>query len=395
MNHKRLKSNIRAVHIGKYYPPFAGGIENFTADLVIGLQNRRVDCAAIVHQHDSAIMKPTTEDGPPLILRAPTHGQLIYAPISPSFPILLHQIIKRFKPDLLHIHMPNTSAFWALFSSKARQIPWVVHWHSDIVTSPSNRNLKAAYLAYRYFETAVLERSQTIIATSKPYLDTSITLRPFLDKCRVIPLGLSEKRIPPPSKPDLDAAEAIWGRRTDLRILSVGRLTYYKGHDVLIHALHQLPRGRAVIVGHGHDYARLKKLVQTHDLSKRVNLIGFVPNSKLYALMATCDLLCLPSIERTEAFGLVLLEAMLFGKPCLATSVSGSRMGFVVKHNETGWLVKPGDAGALADQLRQIMVQPDRLKQMGQNARKRFDQFFSIEPIADQVRRVYDDGAIA
>jgi rhamnosyl/mannosyltransferase len=98
----------------------------------------------------------------------------------------------------------------------------------------------------------------------------------------------------------------------------------------------------------------------------------------------------LPSIERTEAFGLVLLEAMAFGKPVVASDISGSGVGWVVKHGKTGWLVAPGDQDALSVALKRLLENPDALAMMGEAGRKRFEALFRIDAVASNVIRLYE-----
>ncbi|MDQ5910793.1 MAG: hypothetical protein QG599_2890, partial [Pseudomonadota bacterium] len=235
---------MRVLHIGKFYPPFAGGIENFLADLLPALHRQGVTAAALVHDSPSppTHLPPVGEGsaGLPRIYRAPCYGRLLYAPISPTFPIWLQRAIREFQPDLLHLHMPNTSAFWALLVPAARRLPWVIHWHADVVASAIDRRLALAYRLYRPFEQRLLAASQAIIATSPPYLNASAALAPWRERCSIIPLGLNPARIPEPDSAAQQRAEALWGDNR-FRILAIGRLTYYKGHDILIQAAAHLP----------------------------------------------------------------------------------------------------------------------------------------------------------
>ena len=101
---------MRILHIGKYYPPVAGGMERFLADLVEAQRAAGHDVAVLVHD-DRA--NPGVGD-PPWLMRCPVWIRLLFAPVSPAFPLWLRRAIKRQRPDVIHIHMPNVSAFWAL-----------------------------------------------------------------------------------------------------------------------------------------------------------------------------------------------------------------------------------------------------------------------------------------
>ncbi|MCP4686422.1 MAG: glycosyltransferase [Desulfobacterales bacterium] len=381
---------MRALHIGKYYPPFAGGIEHFMGDLIPALRKIGVDVAAVVHDHPPSASGGAEGGDAAGIHRAPCFGSLLYAPVSPAFPGLMNRVIRRFDPDLLHIHMPNTSAFWCLFSPRARRIPWVVHWHSDVVSSAIDRRLAAAYRFYRPFEQRLLGRAAAILATSPPYLDASDALRPWREKCRVTPLGLDPGRLPSPDVDMMNAAGAFW-RPGKTRVLAVGRLTYYKGHEFLIRAAARTPDLHVVIVGNGERKETLARLIADQGLDGRVLLHGFADSRRLQALLASCDCLCLPSLERTEAFGLVLLEAMRYARPAVASDVPGSGMGWVVRPGETGLLAPPGDAAGLADALAVLSRRPDERKRMGEAAARRFRRVFRIDRVAPMIRKVYEE----
>lgn len=376
---------MRVLHIGKYYPPFAGGIENFMADLLPALQAQQVAVAALVHDEQAPRASAATDPAEPgtiPIYRAPAHGRLLYAPISPAFPLWLQRALRGFKPDLLHLHLPNTSAFWALALPAARRIPWVIHWHADVVSSQIDRRLGLAYrAAYRPFEQRLLAASQAVIATSPPYLDASTALARWRQRCHIVPLGLDAGRIPDPTPTALQRAEALWGA-TGFRVLAIGRLTYYKGHDVLIQAAAELPGSRILIVGTGEQRSRLETLLSALTLGDRVHLPGFQPEADLNALLASCDVLCLPSLERTEAFGLVLLEAMRFGKAVVVSDIPGSGAGWVVRQAGHGMLVPPGDAAALATALRALQLDPIRRETLAQAGPVALREQFGIEPVA-------------
>ena len=380
---------MRVLHIGKYYPPFAGGIEHFLADLLPTLQAQGIAAAALVH--DEQPRRPgqwPASDAAIPIYRAPCRGRLLYAPVSPRFPFWLVRAIREFRPDLLHLHLPNTSAFWALAIPAARRLPWIVHWHADVVASLLDRRLALAYRFYRPFEQRLLAASRAVIATSPPYLDASAALAPWRERCHIVPLGLDPNRIPAPEPAALARAEALWDD-TRFRVLAIGRLTYYKGHDVLIRAAADLPDSRVLIVGTGERRARLETLIQTLGLGERVRLPGFQPEADLNALLARCDVLCLPSLERTEAFGLVLLEAMRFGKPVVVGDIPGSGAGWVVRQAGHGLLVPPGDPAKLAAALRELQRETVRRQALGQAGATALRERFGIEPVAAAVAELY------
>jgi glycosyltransferase involved in cell wall biosynthesis len=304
-----------------------------------------LDVAGLVHHQNKSSLKETIEGIP--IIRASSLGQILYAPISLSFPLILRKLIRSFRPHLLHLHFPNPSAFWCLALREARAVPWVIQWQSDVVSSTIDRRLQPAYRCYRPLEQHMLKHAAKILVASKPYLDHSIPLKPWASKCAVVPLGVDPERLSRPKAEDLEQAEKSWP--PGLRVLAVGRLTYYKGFDVLINAAAKTKGIAVQIVGEGNLEGRFAKRYPQKGVQNFVRLRGGLSNATLQALFATCQVFCLPSLERTEAFGVVLLEAMRYAKPIVASDIPGSGPGWVVREGDCGWLVPPGDVDALAN----------------------------------------------
>src|SRR5436305_3435011 len=183
-------ARMRVLHIGKFFPPYPGGVERSSATLAVALAAREIDVAMLAHAPPGTHRSRTLQANGVHITLAACHGQLLYAPFSPAFPRLLAHLLSTFEPDLLHLHVPNTSAFWALLSPAARKLPWVVHWHSDIPLDSQRALLRAAYSVYRPWEQALLRRALAVIATSQRYLDASSALARWREKTRVVPLGI-------------------------------------------------------------------------------------------------------------------------------------------------------------------------------------------------------------
>ncbi|MFC1605636.1 glycosyltransferase [Pseudomonadota bacterium] len=391
---------MNILHIGKYFPPFRGGLENYLRDLMVALGRRGIACTALVHRHDwsfSTRDESVSLDGREFrVVRTGTWATLLFTPLSPAFPWHLRRLIRADKPDILHLHMPNPAVFWALLLPSARRIPWVVHWHADVITTTQGWLMKLAYAAYRPFEQAVLKRARSIVATSPPYLESSRPLQPWLAKCRVVPLGLDVGRLPGEAKAEPAAVGSTeTPRMPGLRVLAVGRLTYYKGFQYLIEALARLDNVQLELVGEGDQAGELRNQVASLGLQDRVHFHGTADDRELARQLARCDCLCLPSMERTEAFGMVLLEAMYFGKATVVSDVPGSGMGWIVEHGVTGLKVKPADPGALAEALGSLAADRELLREMGQAGREKFERLFEINHaiggIVDTYRAVLGD----
>jgi len=380
---------MKVLHIGKYYPPFSGGIENFMALLLPELKAQsNCDVRAIVHQHIpfKTYQRKTVQNIE--IIRVPSYGRLLFAPISPTFPYYLNKEIKQFKPDILHIHMPNTSVFWLLLSPLARKIPWVIHWHSDVVSSDYASKLKYAYPFYRPFEQAMLKQCQAIIATSPDYLASSQALAKWQDKSHVIPLGLKLEDLPQLNDPHVQKAEQFW-QKGKTRLLSIGRLTYYKGQKYLIEAMQHIPDGQLIIVGIGEQEGALKEQIKSLNLEERVTLSGKLDYYSLHALLKSCDIFCLSSIERTEAFGLVLLEAMAYAKPIIISKVVGSGMNWVTQDKINALFAEKENSKELANQIKSLSNSAEKRQEYGTNGHKRLLKNYKIETISSKTMELY------
>lgn len=391
---------IKVLHVGKYYPPFAGGIETFSCDLLEALHQQGISVAALVHdhlspkQHKHLLNAEKTNTDPERfpypVYRVPTYGSLLFAPLSPTFPFELAKIIQTFQPDILHLHLPNTSAFSALALPCARKIPWILHWHADVDADTNHAMLSLAYPLYRPFEQALCRKAHSILVTSPPYLQASRSLKPWKHKCHIVPLGLSKQHFPEPTQKQLDWANTLWGSAKH-RILNVGRLSYYKGQDILIQAAKSLPSdSKVIIVGAGEQQAHLQQQIEQLTLTETVHLAGKLSNAELAALLSNCDLFCLPSIERAEAFGMVLLDAMFYSRAIVASDIPGSGVNWVVREGVNGLRVPRANATALSEGLSTLCNDPTLRQQFGSAGHQLFNELFDIQNISSTIIEHYE-----
>ena len=372
---------MRVLHLGKYYPPYAGGIEVFSADLVDALQRQGVDCRVIVHASPGA---PRSEPSD-RVLRVPVLTEFLFTPLSPGFRRALDGALRDFQPELIHVHVPNPSALWLLTLPRAHRVPWVLHWHSDIVASKLQRKLRLAYPLYRPWEHRLLRASAAVIVTSPEYLRSSVPLQPWRDRTHVIPLGLEPGRL---AVKESAVDDPAWPAGK-LRALALGRLTYYKGFQVLIRAVAQLDDVSLLIAGDGRLRKTLQREILAAGAGDRIRITPGLDDAARDRLLATCDVLCQPSLERTEAFGLVLLEAMAFGKPVIASAIEGSGAPWVVKTAQHGRLVRPGDPEDLARALREFRDDSALRAELGERGRAALETRFHIDRTAQAVRELY------
>jgi len=365
---------MKVMHIGKYSPPSRGGIESFTFALAKQQTLDGHHVCLLCHRNNSLVTKRRQIDGL-RITEVGTFCKTAFSPISPMFGAKLRQEIRENMPDVIHVHLPNPAVVFTPLIP--RDIPLVVHWHADVHGSPSTV-LKLAYPAYKTFEQHLLSKAKCIIATSPPYLRASRSLRKWRDKCHVVPLGIvpgkADTEPQPPSQPT---------------ILSVGRFTYYKGFEHLVRAAELVPMASFVIAGNGPLHQETITLVNKMGLQDRITLPGEVTDRQLAALFAKSALFCLPSLDRGEAFGMVLLEAMNYGKPLISTSIPGSGTSWVNKNGVTGIVVPPKDPHNLAKAINFLLKKPELLQKYGRAARQRLLSNFTISNTSESIDKIY------
>jgi glycosyltransferase involved in cell wall biosynthesis len=374
---------VRILHIGKYYAPERGGIESQTQALCEWMAARGHAVAALVHQRPG-IWRTTRETLAGVdVRRVACIAAPVYTPLSPTFPLALSRALREIEPDLIHVHLPNASAFALLASPAARRLPWIVHWHADIPPDALDWRLRTGYAFYRPLEQAILKHASAIVATSNAYLDASAALAPWRDKTTVIPLGVDDVEL-------VQAQPDLWPSGDGLCLLAVGRLSHYKGFDVLIDALTRAPHARLLLIGEGEEADALRRRAAAPALAGRIRFAGATDDETLQAAYAAADALVLPSLDRGEAFGLVLLEAMRARVPVIASAIPGSGIGEVVVDGESGLLVPPGDARALAAVIRSI-GNPKLRQRLAAGGRARWESRFTLEGAARAWLELYAD----
>jgi len=285
----------------------------------------------------------------------------------------------RAEAEIYHLHFPYPLGEVAYLLRPRGRL--VVTYHSDIVRQ---RNL---FRFYRPLLGRLLRQADAILVTSPQYLQSSPVLRPVAAKCRVVPLGIDLGRF---DAFDPDRVAAWRAKLGTPLVLFVGRFRYYKGLDYLLEALRLVPEARLGLVGDGPEGPRLRRLVAQYGLGSRVTFLGTLSDDELPAIYRAADVYVLPATERSEAFGISLLEAMAAGLPVITTEL-GTGTSYVNQHGETGLIVPPRDPGALAAALAELLADPERRRAMGAAGRKRVEAEFTLDRLVKDVLRVYGE----
>lgn len=367
---------MKILHISKYYHPIKGGMETFTKDLCEAQLEKGHSVKVLSYNTKNTNTEFTNINGIEVI-RVKTELIFGYAPISFSFSKIFRESVGTFKPDIIFIHMPN---FMPLLNNKiCKKIPTVIYWHSDVDFSSSSLFLKLLYIPYSFLENKLLEKSAKIIATSDDYLDKSKTLKKHINKCEVLPLGIDTEKF---------SKTKEYKGLPEKYVLTVGRLTYYKGFQYLIEAFNLIKDNTdlyLLIVGNGDQKEALSRLISKFSLQKKVFILDNIDDAQKNFILQNCLFFCLPSISRAEAFGLSLLEAMYFKKALLTTRIEGSGINYVNIDGETGITVKPKNSKELSEAIAFLAKNPEKLNEYAGNAQRRFSNLFTIKRIIDQL----------
>ena len=366
---------FKVLHVGKFYPPHFGGMESHLQTLCEELC-KSIEVEVLVAS-DRWRSERSMQSGVE-VARLATALMLHGTPIVP----LMARAMRRARPDVVHLHFPNPMAVLACVMSRL-DVPLVVTWHSDVV-----RQRRAA-AAFAPLLSLLLRRCAAIIVGSTVYIETSTVLSARRKLCHVIPFGIRAKDFEHPDAARVAEVRRRYGERI---VLGVGRLIYYKGFETLVGAMADV-RATALIAGDGPLSGALAAEVARLGVADRVVLLGRVNDADLKAYYHACDVFALPSVERSEAFGIVQLEAMACGKPVVNTRLD-SAVPHVSLDGLTGLTVPPGDRAALAAALNALLDDPARRAAMGAAGRQRVREEFSAELMARRTLEVYREIAL-
>jgi glycosyltransferase involved in cell wall biosynthesis len=285
----------------------------------------------------------------------------------------------RSPPDVLHLHTPNPTMLLPLTLFKLRCALVITH-HSDIVRQQLLKH------AHHPFELAVYKRATAVLATSENYAKGSELLARFRDKTCVFPMGLDLKPFTSPCESARTHEREYRARFPGPLWLCVGRLVYYKGVSIAIDALKDVP-GHLVVVGTGPMEADLRARAQRNGVADRVIWRGKTSTEELVGAYHAATALWFPSLVRSEAFGLVQVEAMAAGCPVLNSAIPWSGVTWVCRHEETGLTSPVGDPTALASAARRLLEEPLLRSRLAAAAVRRAKDDFDHQTM---TRRCFD-----
>ena len=378
---EKMGRKLRILQVNKLYYPFTGGIEAVVQQIAEGLQQVSIMQVLVCNTKRQTIKEKVNGVK---VTRTGCIGMLGNLPLSIRF---LTEFRKQAKgKDILFFHMPfpiGDVAYWLSGSRKKNIIVW---WHSDIVRQ------KKLLFFYKPLMNWFLKKAVRIVVATEGHIEGSDYLKPFQEKCVKIPFGVreevlkdstdyllqqtikeKEKEIEQTAK---NRQKALQTDREEIRFLFVGRLIYYKGCDVLLKAFQGIAGAKLVMVGDGPLKNQIEQKLAVYHMQEKVELKGWLRDPELFEEYRSCDVLILPSVVKSEAFGLVQIEAMAYGKPVINTRIP-SGVPYVSLDKKTGLTVTPGSVEELQQAIRWMIENHRERSAMGRAARIRVEECFT------------------
>jgi glycosyltransferase involved in cell wall biosynthesis len=371
-----MSNKLRVLQFGRYFPPHIGGTENVIYDLSEGLNKKGIVCDVLCC-NDTNDYVEESESGY-TVIRTQTILKIGSIAISPQQIFKLRSIWRKY--DIIHVHHPAPMATLALWIvNPACKI--IVYWHSDIIRQ------KILLFFFKPFQNWLLKKASAIVATTPEYINGSEALLKYPLKTSFIPIGIGGMANASNSEPQLEIKKQYANKKI---IFSLGRLVEYKGYEYLVEAAKYLSDDYVILIGgEGRLKGKLLQQIDSNGLANRVKLLGKLSQKELPQYFMLCDLFCLSSITKNEAFGLVLAEAMSVGKPIVATRIPGSGVHWVNQDSVTGLNVEIQNGKRLAEAIKTILENPDKKLAFQRGALDRYHMFFKKEMMVHAFSQLY------
>ena len=378
-----VELNLSVLHIYRtYFPDPPGGLQEAIRQIALatGAQGVANTIFTLSPQpHPALLLRPEARVVRSRSWMAPASCDIGGVASFKAFERLTREV------DVLHYLFPWPFAD-VLHAVTRPDKPVVLTYISDVVRQ---RWLGAAYAPLMWH---TLRQARVIVANSPTYARTSPVLShpDIRGKVRIIPLGIEESSYPK------DGDNAVFNRlgveADEPYFLFIGVLRYYKGVQFLVQAAKTLG-AKVVIAGSGPEGANLQALAAKEGAGNVV-FAGQVSDTEKVALLKRCLALVLPSHLRSEAYGMVLLEASMFGRPLISCEI-GTGTSYVNAHEETGFVVEPQSPAALALAMNTLLNDDALSARMGEAARSRYEKLFSGPALgrayADLFREIADN----
>lgn len=368
---------MKILQVSKLYSPWIGGVETIVQQIVEGLNNKDNFKIEVLCIGTRKAKRTIDKVNGVKIWLAKSWGIFWGMPLSFDFFGFFKKLSR--KVDIIAFHHPFPLGDLAIFLFKPKA-KLIVHYHSDIVRQ------KILEVFFRPLIFNTLKRARKIVVSNPNLIKSSSYLQKFKNKCIVIPFGVDFKEIENNlNKQEIGRIREKYGNF----VLFVGRLSYYKGIYFLIEAMKNVG-ANLVIIGEGLEKEKLELKVKSLRLEDRIFFLPHQEKEKIINFYTTAKVFVLPSIYKSEAFGIVLIEAMACATPVISTEL-GTGTSWVNINGQTGLVVLPKNSQSLTQAIKKILRNKELAQKMGQNALRRTEENFTLQKMIKDYKRLYEE----
>ena len=341
-----------------YYRPHTSGLTIYAERLARAFAKRGHEVTVMTTQYDKSLPREETLDGLKII-RVPVAVRISKGVLAPTFGLVATKLVARH--DVVQLHLPQFDAPGVAFRARLFGKPAVLTYHCDL-DLPSGLFNRVVNTVVHFQNNMAGMLANHIVTYTQDYADNSAYLTRFRNKLTPI-LPPVELPAPPPNA----AAAFASAHETASRRPVIGMATRFaseKGVEILLDALPAVltkyPHAQVLFAGQYQNvmgetayFERLRPQIQKYEASGHWKFLGNLDPIQMAAYYPNLDVLIVPSLNSTEAFGLVQVEAMLNSVPCIASALPGVRRP--VQMHKMGEVIPIGDAPALADALLKVL----------------------------------------
>jgi glycosyltransferase involved in cell wall biosynthesis len=299
--------------------------------------------------------------------------------------------------DIIHLHWPffgGAEFVWLAKKIKKHYPKLVIQYHMDVVASRWKGKIFKIY--NKVLRAKILKAADLVICSSYDYINHSEVKKIYevnKDRWLEIPFGVDQKKFKPlPKKAELlEKYKILPPEKIILFVGGLDKAHYFKGVSVLLEAFNLVIKDisdvKLLIVGEGDLKKKYQNLAAELKIGNKVVFAGRISNEELPNHYNLAEVVVLSSIDHSEAFGLVLLEAMACAKPIIASDLAGVRT--LIEVGVNGFLAKAGDASDLAEKIKKILTEQELASFFGQAGRKKVEEVYNWEKVGKKLEEAY------
>jgi glycosyltransferase involved in cell wall biosynthesis len=380
---------MRILTILTYYRPHTSGLTIYAERLARALAERGHQLTVFTTQYQKDLLLEEVQDGV-RILRVPVALRVSKGVIAPSFGRTATRLVR--EHDVVQLHLPQFDAPGVALRARLMHKPTVLTYHCDLSLPPGIFNSFVNQVVNVMNRTAA-NLADRIVTYTQDYADHSDYLSRYTQKLEIIPPPVV---LPVPKNGAVQAFADNHHRQDHRPVIGMAaRLATEKGVEILLNALPAIlkvhPNAQVLfagqyqdVLGEGEYFNWLMPTIRKYQQQGHWQFLGVLSPEEMAAFYPNLDVLVVPSLNSTEAFGLVQIEAMMNGVACVASALPGVRQP--VMTTGMGKVVPIGDANALADAILEILDRPaDYRKDPHEIARR-----FTPQAIAAEYEQLFE-----